>query len=462
MMQKCFTIETRLEKTQIPIEYFMWNMQKQCRLFRIVWKLVQTSKLPEHKLNTYLQHTYDIDKRTANSLIKTAKGRLKALKEIKLLEMNSLSTKMTTVKNQIDKTIEKIKVLKEKVVANKANKKELKLYRRLKHKLWQKKQKYNRMKQMLQQYKNLKKKKYYSMCFGSKKMFKAQYHLKENGFKSHEGWLNEYRRRRDTKIDFIGCHEEPCGNQNCQLTYHRMNDTFSLRIRKDKEIPVTKDDKFYIIHGLQFKYLKDKLIEVLQAKETPLTFRILRRNKKWYVQVIFTWIIEEKDMISDTKYGTIGLDYNDGFISMSETDYYGNLIDLKHYPLKHHGCGNKADSEIQEVIAKIVQIALDKQKPIVIEDLDFKKTKSKAVKSYRRKGKRYNKMIHAFDYSRYKTKMDNACYRNGIRLIKVEAAYTSQIGESKFSKRMKLNRHQAASYVIARKGQGYIDKLVKK
>ena len=59
-----------------------------------------------------------------------------------------------------------------------------------------------------------------------------------------------------------------------------MNDTFSLRIRKDKEIPVTKDDKFYTIHGLQFKYLKDKLIEVLQAKETPLTFRILRRNKK--------------------------------------------------------------------------------------------------------------------------------------------------------------------------------------
>ena len=57
------------------------------------------------------------------------------------------------------------------------------------------------------------------------------------------------------------------------------------------------------------------------------------------------------------QYGTIGLDYNDGFISMSETDYYENLIDLKHFPLRNHGTGNKANSEIQEVLAKIVKIA---------------------------------------------------------------------------------------------------------
>ena len=74
MMQKCFTIETRLEKKKFPIEYFIWDMHKQSRLFRIVWKLIQTMNLPEYKLNSYLQRTYEIDKRTANSLIKTAKG----------------------------------------------------------------------------------------------------------------------------------------------------------------------------------------------------------------------------------------------------------------------------------------------------------------------------------------------------------------------------------------------------
>ena len=97
MMQKCFTIETRLEKSKFPIEYFIWDMQKQNRLFRIVWKLIQTTKLAEHKLNTYLQQTYHIDKRTANSLIKTAKGHLKAMKELKKVEKNQLSNKIETI-----------------------------------------------------------------------------------------------------------------------------------------------------------------------------------------------------------------------------------------------------------------------------------------------------------------------------------------------------------------------------
>ena len=461
MMQKCFTIETRLEKKKFPIEYFIWDMHKQSRLFRIVWKLIQTMNLPEHKLNTHLQHTYDIDKRTANSLIKTAKGHLKAIKELKKVEMNQLSNKIETIKSQITKFNNDITKLKNKVTLNKASKQELIKYRRLKQKIWQKKQRLNRMKQKLQQYQMMIEKDYYAICWGTKKLFKAQYHLKENGFKSHEGWLNAYRRKRDSQINFIGCHSEPCGNQNCQLAYHQENDSFALRIRKDKEATDDKEHKFIVIHDLHFKYQKEKLIEVIHEHKTPLTFRILRRNKKWYVQVIFTWKQKKEEVIRNTQYGTIGLDYNDGFISMSETDYYGNLIALNHFSLKYHGTGNKANSETQEVLAKIVKKAKEREKPIVIEDLDFVKTKSKRTSSYSKKGKQYNKMIHAFDYSRYKERLENACNRNKVALIFVNAAYTSQIGVSKYSNRMKLNRHQAASYVIARKGQGYIDKVIK-
>ena len=111
-MQKCITIETRLEKDKFSIEYFIWDMHKQNRLFRIVWKLIQTMNIPEHKLNTYIQHTYDIDKRTANSLIKTAKGHLKAIKELKKVEKNQLSNKMETIKMQITKFSNEISKLK--------------------------------------------------------------------------------------------------------------------------------------------------------------------------------------------------------------------------------------------------------------------------------------------------------------------------------------------------------------
>ena len=133
-MKKCFTIETRLEKGQFPMEYFEMDMAKQNRLFRVVWKLIQEKKYTQSQLNTYLQNTYHIDKRTANTLIQTAKGRLKALKELKVLERANLVTKMATVERQIGKFREELEELKVKVIENRATEKQLMKYRRLKQK----------------------------------------------------------------------------------------------------------------------------------------------------------------------------------------------------------------------------------------------------------------------------------------------------------------------------------------
>ena len=91
--------------------------------------------------------------------------------------------------------------------------------------------------------------------------------------------------------------------------------------------------------------------------------------------------MEEKDRISDVSCGVIGLDFNDGFLNFSETDAYGNLIGLRYFPLKSHGMGKKAESEMQEMIAKIVRLAKEKRKPIAVEHLDFKKTKALTTKA---------------------------------------------------------------------------------
>jgi len=103
-------------------------MAKQNRLFRIVWKLLQEKKFIQSQLNTYLQITYQIDKRTANTLIQTAKGRLKALKELKVFERANRITKMTAVERQIGKYKADLEELKEKVMENSATEKQLFLY----------------------------------------------------------------------------------------------------------------------------------------------------------------------------------------------------------------------------------------------------------------------------------------------------------------------------------------------
>ena len=461
MEKKCFTIETRVEKEQFPMGYFERDMAKQNRLFRIVWKFIKEKKYTQSQLNTYLQATYHIDKRTANTLIQTAKGRWKALKELKILERANLVTKISTIEKQIKKSKEDLEELKRKVTENRATEKQLIKYRKLKRKIWQKKQRLNRMRQQLAKYDRQEKEEDYPICWGGKRFFKAQYFLKENGFRSHEGWLHAYQRKRDGQVNFIGAAEEPKGNQNCQLTYDKEQDCFSLRVRKDLEFMKDKQDKFFVISGLQFSLHREKLIQTIQEGNTPFTFRVLRRGKKWYLQVIFTWVQDENNRISDTSCGVIGLDFNDGFISFAETDYYGNLTELRHVPLRYHGTGNKADSELQEVLAQMVQLAKGKGKPIAIENLNFKKTKAGIVKSYGKFGKEYHKMVHALDYSRYMKRLENACFRESIRLLFVSPAYTSQIGMEKFAGRMKLNRHQAASFVIARRGQGFKDRLRK-
>ena len=50
----------------------------------------------------------------------------------------------------------------------------------------------------------------------------------------------------------------------------------------------------------------------------------------------------------------------------------------------------------------------------------------------------------------------------GVMLKMVNPAYTSKIGKQKYSKARKLTVHNAAAYVIARRGQGFEDKYIKK
>jgi len=69
-------------------------------------------------------------------------------------------------------------------------------------------------------------------------------------------------------------------------------------------------------------------------------------------------------------------------------------------------------------------------------------------------------MIHAFDYSRYSKTAISAAHRLNVGLIFVNPAYTTKLGIFKYKKK-KLNPHQGAAYVIARKGMGYIDKFKK-
>ena len=189
----------------------------------------------------------------------------------------------------------------------------------------------------------------------------------------------------------------------------------------------------------------------------------MRRNgTKWHIQIIFEESYDDSELETSAKDGVIGLDLNDGFIQLAETNKSGNLIRLEKFDLKYHGCGNKAKTEMYQVLNQIVKYAPSIKKDISAEDLDFKNTKAYQLKAKSKNGKRYNRMLGAFDYSRYKTLLTDICFNNKVALDLINPVNTSKTGIQKYSDNMKLTSHKAAAFVIARRHQGFKDKYIKK
>ena len=290
------------------------------------------------------------------------------------------------------------------------------------------------------------------------KTFYAQFNLKENNLTSHKVWLEHFRQARDNRSLYIGSKDEHRCNQILQLTpmvNAGKGNSFAIQLRKNTKV------REYVRGFCTFKYMDGLLANSLIKNDHGVTYRIVFRGRKCYLQAMVTLDKDTNDCKTRSSYGTIGLDYNNGFIELAETNETGNLVYLEHFDLKFHGTGDSATSEIRGVVSRIVNYALLTGKDIVIEDLDFRKTKSETEKAKSENGKKYNKMIHTFDYSRYKKSFENCCFRRDVNLIEVNPAYTSKIAKQKYCDKKKLVIHQGASYVIARKGQGYVDKYIK-
>ena len=464
MPKKTYTISTRLQRTSPLVCYMEEYIKDYNQIYRYAWQRYTSKEnrfVTDSKFRTDLCDKFGILGRTANAMIRDIKGSIEAYEELKKTELNQLEKKIQKKEEKIEKLCSVINILKPIITENRGTKKQFDIYRSSKRSLYFQKNKLNKWKQQRENLKYQIKEPILSLGFGRKSFFRKQYWLKENGYKSHDGWYHDYRKQRDKNVYYLGSNNETQGNQMFQMKYHPNTDDFTIQVRKD--CGYDKVEK-YVIDRLDFKYQKELLQQICMAyenKERPhaLSYRVHRNGNKWYLQVIFTIEYPVQEYATTKAYGTFGLDYNNGFIEMSETDETGNLIGQYHYDFKYHGTGNRAKTEIEQTISKIVNIAKQKGKSIVIENLNFKNTKAKQRKAKTEYGKAYNRMLHQLDYSRYKKVLENCSHRRKVELILVNPRNTSKIGKEKYSKRMKLSVHQAASYVIARKGQGYMDKL---
>lgn len=440
-MKKKYTIVAplNLKNNKDIIEYFENFVSVFSQMERKLYYIFRNNiKIDVNNLNKELQSEYNVTRRYTNSAIKDIKGRVKALKELKKYEVKQKKWKIQTLEFEITNLTKKVDKLKDKIAKN--EKINLNTYRNTKRKLVSRKLKLDRYKSRLVSLEWRIKNNKLKLCFGTKKL------LKQN--------INEFRLQRDSRLFYVGCKSETSCNQNLQLTYVNRINQFIIKLRKaDNNI----DDKDKYVYGkCYFNFNKNKLIDVLNNKTSPLTYSIIRKNGRYYLHCIFEIIYEKEQILTRKDYGCIGVDVNKGFLAVSETNEFGSLVNT--YILKYrYGKADKRDNDFKEIGNILTKRALETGKDIVIESLDFTKTKAKVAKG---QNKEYNNMLHSLSYSSFSNIIDSMTFKNRVELIKVNPAYTSKIGSQKYAKQMKLNIHNSAAYVIARKGQGFEDKLV--
>ena len=446
MLKQKYTTITQLHEVNNKdiIEYFENASVYFCKLQRKAFHIFKNenitgNKTEYKKFRQDFMKEHNIIKRTADSILKGIQGRIKALAELKKYEVSQKEQKIKKLKEEIEKLDSRISEFQEKI-KNKIKVNHFKYWNLKKSRAF-KKMKLNKFQMRLEQLKWEIETRHYKLCFGTKKLLRSN--------------KSEFRLQRDSQMSYIGSKDETRRNNMFQLSYNNRNNQFDIKIRKDFGFDT---EEKYVFGKCYFNNHKNKLIEALENKNSmPLTYSIIRKNGRYYLHCTFEYRIENKDLFLTRKtYGTIGIDFNKGFLTVSEIDRNGNLVKTK--ILKYRfGKGNKTQSDLENCISKILKIALETGKDVCFEDLNFESRKSKTAKGKTDKGKKYNNMLHTLAYSLYDKLITNMAFRNKIGIIKVNPAWTSWIAKNKFCKKMKLNIHIGAAFIIARRGLGIKD-----
>lgn len=448
-MEQLYTYETELKPkhNQEIIDYFNNYTTLFNRIVRNVWQYYNHQDVlvsQRSKLNTLIQKQFSISSRTANSIILYVSGQYNSLKEVKKYELKRNSSKIEKLDDLISELALKLDVMAMKAHHNQLNEKKLIKYRGLKKKFVAiKKAKDRLQKENIRAQKQLNDK-HFSLCFGSKSLFNHQY-LESD----HQNWYNKFKTARDGSILFTGCKDQTCCNQQLQLIYNKKNNQFTIQLRKEYAYQANDRDK-YVYGQVYFSYGNKELQKVLKTKSSPITYRVVRRDDRYFLQATIT--IEKDDIGEQDRY--IGIDFNKGFVAISEVKEDGNLINTNriYYRFKQ---GNKTTNDLRQLAHDIATRCKENNMSLAIEDLDFGKKRAKTSKY--KKDEKYNEMLHSLAYSKFDEYISRACFTNGVWLRRVNPAYTSYIGKKKYNEIKKLNTHTSASYVIARRGMRFKD-----
>lgn len=281
-----------------------------------------------------------------------------------------------------------------------------------------------------------------SVCFGSKKLFRAQY----TKYEDHDVWRRIFHKARAHGMTISGRADGKFGNfvvsydpNTHMLTYTAMNGQ-------------------KLIFKVEFPYGQDKIDAVLRkqisgVERHPVAWRFEITGGSILIKcIIHVNDIEVPDGIYKT--GCVGLDMNIDRIAVSTADGNGNLLSHKviRFDLQSKTSGHRTHI-LSNVLEDIFRYCHDKKLPLAIESLASVDT----TKMYG--DKKLNKKLSEFSYRTMTTLAFSKSLKYEVPVKTVNPAFTSQIGKMKYMKRYGISIHEAASFAIARRAQSHKDLL---
>jgi IS605 OrfB family transposase len=398
---------------------------------------------------------YGISARFFNSLRINLQGKIDSV-------LSRQNDYIKDIQARIKKTQKTIKLLKRKKS----------LTPKLRHNLHQQKRKLQRLEVKLQRLQHDKKCKRARICFGTKKLFNKQFNLDEGI--THSDWRQEWESSRSCSFYIIGSKDESCGNQNCKATINN-DGSIKLFIRAPKSL----EDKYgvYIeLDNIYFSYGHSEIVSAIKEnlKRSQLSkaairkiypdkykgygvainYRLLKDKKSWRLFITTTKVVDKE--LSNSKLGAIGVDINESHLAITEIDSTGNYLNSFTVNTCTYGkSSNQAKAIIGDAVLKVVDYAVSRLKPIVIENLDFKDKKRDLSKESPKRAR----SLSSFSYSAIKSMIKAKAFRCAIAVHELNPAYSSIIGRVKFAHNYNISVHCAAALVMARRLYGYSERL---
>ena len=200
---------------------------------------------------------------------------------------------------------------------------------------------------------------------------------------------------------------------------------------------------------------KGKAIEEFQV----YSIEIKRKGKKYYVHLTYDLETFGSELAWNEKITSdrvAGMDVNIDRIAVTILTKEGRFLESRTFYchemeyVKSDRRTNIVGETAKEVITYLLQWNVG---AFVLEDLKFKQDHDT--------NKRFNRLTHSFAKNKMQKALISRGLKDGFKIKKVNPAYTSVIGRFKYANMYGLSVHEAASFVIGRRGLGFEEKIPK-